>query len=203
MRPSTRTRSTMFRFLRPRNHGIGLAAHGAGRPPMASLFAPSRRAPRRCEPDVGAWCTSTKVPTSIPEWGSAVTIGTAVAQLTASMSPARQVGPNLSRSTAPAEGRPAAEQPHGDRRAPRTDVPSGASQVRGPRLVAGGLSSRRHDPQIGPWLLNGLRIDFNRADDGLRCRPARVRAGRVPTRRCRRGVWWLEWATADRGACLA
>lgn len=49
----------------------------------------SRRAPRRCDPDMGAWCSSTKVLASIPIRAPMVTIGTPVAQVTVGVSGGR------------------------------------------------------------------------------------------------------------------
>ena len=59
------------------------------RPAGLSFLVPlvhSRRAPRRCDPDVGDWCSSTKVLASIPIPVGVVTIGTPVAQMTARLS---------------------------------------------------------------------------------------------------------------------
>ena len=74
-RPATERRMTIFRSFRPRRSrkcATSCAWHGRRETTRSSLLAASRRVPRRCDPDVGAWCSSTKVPASIPNCGTGV-----------------------------------------------------------------------------------------------------------------------------------
>ncbi len=96
---------TAFRSFRPRNHGTCVDCGGrcTGRsrsptPGASHYWPPSRRAPRRCEPDVGAWFSSTKVLTSIPFRLECVANQRSVAGMTGDASHKRQ--PTLPRGTA-------------------------------------------------------------------------------------------------------
>ena len=89
-------RERQFRSFRPRKAEpaltVGDGGIGPGPSPMAGApLLTHRGAPPALRPDVGAWCSSTKVPASIPIRANGVEKPAAVARMTFGLSLWRQV----------------------------------------------------------------------------------------------------------------